>query len=379
MVQTARFQLLSFVLALLVSFTAHSATFENLEGRKVSIDTCSTHLKAPGKTRLQDEEQIIITSWNVENVMENRGSFFLNGVNEETQTYHYERNRENDRPLEDWKFPAKQEKLARVGQDLQINGSPLSHFIVSPEVETLNAADGLYNTGVLAGKYRSILIEGNDERGIDVAFAVRADLDVTIEAETHKDTMWNDPVTHQKVRLFSRDIPVLIIKDGPTGKVLMILAGNHAKSKRDRGGDHESTQLRTAQYEAAKLIFESYKQKYPNTPIFFAGDFNTDAKKGPEVAPIRSIMIDAFDVVGAKDRVTQTYYPPEGGMIASQLDAVFMTENATRYVLKAEVLPEFDRHTGKRLGVPKSFQDRQDNYPSDHRAIAVVLDGSILK
>lgn len=369
-----------FALALLVSLAgyAHGGEFESLEARPVAIETCSMGPKA-GSTRLQDEKRIIVATWNVENVMENRGAYFLNGINPDTSTYHYTREPQNDLALEDWKFEAKQNKILRIGRDLNESGQPLAHFIISPEIETLRAADHLFNSGNLAGKYRSVLIEGNDERGIDVGFAVRADLDVILEAETHKHTLWNDPAERQPMRLFSRDLPVVIVKDRATKKALLILIGTHAKSKRDRPGDPESTMLRTAQHEASKLIIQSYERAYPSTPILLGGDFNTDVRHGREVVAIRSSMKEALDISGATERITETYFPPTGGVVASQFDAIFMNAATSRLVKKAEVLPEYDRITGRRLGVPKSFDDRQRNYPSDHRAVAVVFENLISK
>ncbi len=348
-----------FALAFLVSIAgfAYGAQFENLNAQAVPIASCSTGPRT-GATRLQNEKHIIVAAWNVENVMENGMA--------------------DGKPAPAWKFEGKQGKIARIGQDLNEPGSPLAHFIISPEIETLRAADHLFNSGPLAGKYRSVLIEGNDVRGIDIGFAIRADLDVTIEAETHKNVMWNDSTTGQKVRLFSRDLPVLIVKDRASSKVLIVLVGNHAKSKRDRPGDHESTQLRTAQYQAAKLIVQSYQTRYPTTPVLMAGDFNSDVRTGPEIAPIRALLKDSLDVSGATDRVTETYFPPNGGIVTSEMDAVFMTPATAKYVSKAQVLPEYDRVTGRVLGLPKTFDERERNFPSDHRAVAVVFETAVL-
>lgn len=368
-----------FVLALLVSGAgfAYGGEFENLEGRKVAIESCSMGPK-PGATRLQNEKNIIVATWNVENVMESRGSYLLDGINPETLTYHYILARASNGPPEDWKFEAKQNKILTIGKEMGVPGSPLAHFIISPEIETLRAADHLFNSGELAGKYRSVLVDGNDERGIDVGFAIRADLDVVLEVETHKEAMWNDSAERQKLRLFSRDLPVVIVKDRASRKPLVILMGTHAKSKRDRPGDHESTKMRTAQHEASKLIIQAYERAYPATPILLGGDFNADVRTGPEVAAIRSFMKESLDVSGATERITETYHPPEGGVVPSQFDAIFMTSASTKYVTKAQVLPEYDRVTGRRLGVPKSFEDRQRNYPSDHRAVAVVFESALL-
>lgn len=368
--------------------------FFNLHSKPVPLSECATLLKteaalktaeSPRKLiRLQDRPQIIVTQWNVENVMEYRGKHEYSGVDRNSRKYKHKKARDHDRHMQDWKFAAKQQKINKVGQYWGLPDSELSDFVFAQEIENLNMANKLFNTGVLEGKYRTFLVEGNDGRGIDVALAVRSNLAVDVEIFTHREVEWYDPIERTRARLFSRDLPVAIIKDSRTQKILMIMFGNHAKSKRHREGpggfDHESTILRTAQYEAATILAQGYERRFgPDTPILFAGDFNTSVSTGPEMALVKSLFRDAFDIVGLENRVTQSYFPSKGKAVHQQLDGIMMTRAAERHLRSAMILPEFDRHTGVELGLPQSYEDRTNNYPSDHRAISVLFDAALFR
>ncbi|MEK7745478.1 MAG: hypothetical protein AAB576_02320, partial [Elusimicrobiota bacterium] len=72
------------------------------------------------------------------------------------------------------------------------------------EVENIRALDD-FNRRYLGGAYRALLIEGNDERGIDIAFLVKKDLPFELEHRTHKGEVWRDPILGRETPLFSRD------------------------------------------------------------------------------------------------------------------------------------------------------------------------------
>lgn len=372
----------SFILFFLfVGFSAQAdlsrLQLQGVEPQPVASNECAIILNGPKKTSLKKEERVVLTTWNFENIFEKAGKHIHNGVDPEKEKYDYKRAPERDRPHEDWSYEAKQNKVVNATRYLGEDQIPLSHFIIGTEIESINAAFELFNTGALKDSYDTYLIEGNDERGIDIAFAVRADLDVIVEAETHRNLTWFDPIENERVRLFSRDLPVFIIKDRETKEVLFVIMGNHGKSKRDRaeGRDFESTALRSAQYLAASEIIKGYMERFgENTPLIFAGDFNTDLQSGRETQPIRELLHDTLDIVGAENRVTHNFFPRNGEPKRQQLDGIFVNSRLVKSVRKAMVLPEFDRKTGQVLPEPESFNDRTKNYPSDHHAVSVVLE-----
>ena len=342
---------------------------------------CATLLTA-ARMRLGAEPEVVIAAWNVENVTRPRGPFDVGGV--EAPTGRYERTpRGTDfKKLAPWKFPAKQQKIARA---FEYAGGPpgaLPHFVIAPEVESIEAADHLFDTGPLRDRYRRILTPGNDPRPIDIAFAVRADLDVKLEVETHRHAKWFDRDERVEARVFTRDLPVLIVRDGPTDRPLLILIGQHAKSLRDRarGRDVQSRNLRGAQFAATRAIVDLYRARFgPEIPVVLAGDFNTDVQTAPEMTPIKERLTDAFDALAVTERATHSYHPVEGVTIATQLDAVMVSDSVKPFLRRALVLPEFDHRSGEPLGRPRSLDERNARYPSDHRAIAVVLDGRLFQ
>ena len=354
--------------------------FYDLRATPVDQSHCDWAFTRPAHlVRLGDESAVAITNWNVEGVREQRPRFDALGIDPDAN-YHAPPDPTPAREVPTWKFAAKQRKLMDAAALAGLTAGTLSHFVVLPEVESIATAEELLNEGPLAGRYRTFLTKGNDARGVDLALAVRADLDVTIEFETHVNARWYDPTEDAVARLFTRDLPVLIIRDGPTNRELLILIGQHAKSMRDRsrGADRKSRGLRSAQLEASARIVRHYQQRFgDDVPIVMAGDFNAEMRTAPEVRPLKRVMSDAFDVVGARERVTQTYHPREDVVVASQLDACLVSDVVRPFVRKALVLPEFDHRTGMRLGQPISREDRERNFASDHRAMVTVLDGAL--
>lgn len=381
-------RILTLILGLGLFFGLNAGAFEapkiwNLDSVSVPLEECTVLLgpdTSVGTVKLGDEENIVIAEWNVANVMELRGAFTTDGVNPLTQKYVHKRDESRDRKMDGWKFPAKQKKISEVGYHLGLGREVLPHFIASPEVENAKAGNHLFNTGILQGKYKVFAIEGNDDRGIDVSLQVRADLHVKVEMQTHRHAMWFDPATQREVRLFSRDLPVMIVRDYDSNDVKLIFIGYHGKSKRDRKGDRESDRLATAQFFGAAAIIREYKKRFPGVPIVTAGDLNRDGRFEEEVAPLKAELTDAFDIVEPNTRITQTFHPNRGETVKSQLDAILVSNEVKPFVKKTMVIPEFDHITGEPLDfAPRSFDERNDRYPSDHRMTAIVINGSLFR
>ncbi|MFZ4403586.1 MAG: endonuclease/exonuclease/phosphatase family protein, partial [Pseudobdellovibrionaceae bacterium] len=173
----------------------------------------------------------------------------------------------------------------------QITDDEYPDLMIATEIESQQALEHLASKG-LKDKYKSYLIEGNDSRGIDIGFLVKVDLPFFIEQQTHKDMLW--PLDGRQVRIFSRDVPALLLSKSKGEKPFLIVLGNHAKSKRDGDGDPLSNKLRTAQYEAMAKIITEYQKQFPNTPIVLGGDFNTQVNTAREVQPILPLVKSGF-------------------------------------------------------------------------------------
>ena len=182
---------------------------------------------------------------------------------------------------------------------------------VLTEVESLAALKTL--SSEVASPYKSFLVEGNDMRGIDIGFMIKSDLPIKGEIISHKDRQWKDPVTRRKTPLFSRDLPVLLLRKDNDPKPFLMIFGMHAISMRGRPGDFESTRLRTAQFEGALNIIAEFRETFgADVPVVLAGDFNTSVMFAPEFQAIRQTLASAFDVaqntIPRAARVTHTFH-----------------------------------------------------------------------
>ena len=123
----------------------------------------------------------------------------------------------------------------------------------------------------LAGKYHGImLIDGNDDRGIDVGLFTRPNFHVeTIVSHV------NDEVDGKTV--FSRDCPEFMVRTNNNKQVLMLV--NHFKSK-GFGSQSESNAKRKLQAERVRQIYEQRKAEGIDM-IAVVGDLNDTPASDP--------------------------------------------------------------------------------------------------
>jgi hypothetical protein len=220
--------------------------------------------------RLSDRNGVRVMAFNLMNLFDKVGGY------DQPKPFQFVKRSGGDQEARA-KTPEQERGLAEPFHDTKPD------FAIVTEVENIQALQKYTNKN-LRDAYDSFLIEGNDERGIDIGLIVKKGLKVEVESRSNKDVMWNDPVTKQQVKLFSRDLPVWIIKDATTKKPVLALVGMHAKSKRDRDGDPESNIWRTAQMNgSAKIIETLSKELGEDIPLLWGGDFNTDVQTSSEV------------------------------------------------------------------------------------------------
>ncbi|HYN50712.1 MAG TPA: endonuclease/exonuclease/phosphatase family protein [Thermoleophilaceae bacterium] len=124
---------------------------------------------------------------------------------------------------------------------------------------------------------RVMLIDGNDDRGIDVAVLTKAGFDV-VNVKPHFDD------ADDKGLIFSRDCPEFLITT-PTGETIVVLV-NHLKSK-GYGGQTSSNAKRKRQ---AKRTAEIYQRLIAegHASVAIVGDFNDT----PDSAPLAPLLAD---------------------------------------------------------------------------------------
>lgn len=247
------------------------------------------------------------------------------------------------------------------------------------EVENIAALRD-FNERYLDGRYDVRLIEGNDERGIDVAFLVKKDLPFLVEQRSHKDEAWIDPVLGGGPRaLFSRDLTALVVRAPGKATPLFVMFGTHYKSKRDRDGDPESGILRAAQVERSAEIIARYRAEFgADVPVMLAGDFNGEVGKDEAFRPLFEAagLVDSFDASpnppSEKDRITHTFHPKGGATHYGQMDAVLVSKSLRGAVRKAEAY-RYKNDDGSVRPIPATYEARSLN-PSDHFPVIVTLD-----
>lgn len=271
-------------------------------------------------------------------------------------------------PKEEWQL--REQAKAILESELDV--------VALQEVENIAALDE-FNERYLGGAYKTLLIEGNDPRGIDVAFLVKKDIPFQVEQRSHKGETWRDPVQGgATANIFSRDLTSLVVRAPGRAQPLFVLLGTHLKSKRDRAGDPESAVLRRAQVERAAEVAARYRAEFgEDVPLMLAGDFNGDLNEGPEFAPLwEAGLVNSLDLgekpLRGEERVTHTYHPKDGPAHAAQMDGVLISKSLAALVRRSEVY-RYKNPDGSLKAIPRTYKEREGN-PSDHFPLLVTLD-----
>jgi endonuclease/exonuclease/phosphatase family metal-dependent hydrolase len=154
-----------------------------------------------------------------------------------------------------------------------------------------------------------LVIDGNDDRGIDVGIMSRFPI---VEIRSHVD----DPGASGHP-LFSRDCPEydLLI---PTGERFVVIP-NHLKSKRN-GNDQASQERRRAQAERAHAIAGAALSR--SSFVLIGGDLNDT----PDSETLASLFADGFeDVISHPNYPTDRPGTYETGLARHKLDYLIMS------------------------------------------------------
>jgi endonuclease/exonuclease/phosphatase family metal-dependent hydrolase len=178
-----------------------------------------------------------------------------------------------------------------------------------------------------------MLIDGNDDRGIDVGIMTTGGFDI-VRMSSHVDDLNDaDDSDDKSVRIFSRDCPEFEIKT-PSGSTLLVLV-NHFKSK-GYGDPKKSAQKRLIQATRVREIYEE-RLKDGYEYIAIAGDLNEVPDQWPMDPLIRnkSTLIDVMshpDFVG--DGRPGTY---GNGTKSGKLDYILMSPGLSEKVVAAGI------------------------------------------
>jgi endonuclease/exonuclease/phosphatase family metal-dependent hydrolase len=207
-----------------------------------------------------------------------------------------------------------------------------------------------------------MLIDGNDDRGIDVGIMTRHDFPITRMMSHVDDKDGNNPI-------FSRDCAEYVISTGQNNLLLLV---NHFKSK-GYGSQTQSNARRRRQAQRVREIYEERLSEFPLIAI--VGDFNDTPTSGP-LEPLLGDgqLVDAMAhprfVNSPNDNVLGTF----GKAQTIKFDYILMSPELSRRVDTAGV---------ERRGVWRGVRSRRKMFDdveseldaaSDHAAVWVELD-----
>lgn len=208
-----------------------------------------------------------------------------------------------------------------------------------------------------------MLIDGNDERGIDVAIMTRRNHRIR-SISSHVDDMENG------IRIFSRDCPVFEIETPANNRLTVLI--NHFKSK-GFGSQAASNERRKAQAKRVKAIYQELRAE-GKTNIAVLGDLNDT----PDSDPLKPLM----DQTGLKDISTHGGFDDGGfpGTFGSsgpknKIDYVLLSPELMAKVQGGGVF-----RTGMWPGVQPQKWDKYEEMEepfhaaSDHAAIWAEID-----
>ncbi len=162
-------------------------------------------------------------------------------------------------------------------------------IIALQEVEKLSILREFRDGNGLKEEYpHLVLVEGNDNRGIDVALMSKYPVNDVV---THKDKVF--PVEGQDDRGFLRDLLQADVDVPGDGEVRFFLG--HLASKR---GGKRADRMRIAEAKAAREIVKEQTRDFPGQRYVVVGDFN-DTPDSPAVQELKRKDEDGFGLVDA--------------------------------------------------------------------------------
>ena len=212
-----------------------------------------------------------------------------------------ERERWRDQCLNwDWSEEIVAAKLESVAAAIrQVGGGRGPDVVALQEIENIRILERLANEYLAELDYRPILIEGDDERGIDVAFLSRLPL---ADSPTLHRIDFGDIADGREADTRGILEATFLLPDGSrlTGYAVHFPAPYHP------------TPMRIAAYDTLNRLLAALPD---DRPAFAAGDFNTTGEEDREKAMLERFVRPHWIVVhetGCAGCKGTSYYPPTG-------------------------------------------------------------------
>lgn len=173
-------------------------------------------------------------------------------------------------------------------------------IVVLAEVENKAILDDLNKTELGSAYAQTILIEGNDSRGIDVGVLTKIAPDSVV---SHKDDMFPENGTNGPQFTYSRDCLELHFT---FNQRRLILLGVHFKAKVAPDDPHK----RLAEAQHTRKIADDLHAKFSDAAILILGDFNDTPGSAPcnaVVGAAPNLFVDSADAVPSAERYSYDY------------------------------------------------------------------------
>ena len=265
--------------------------------------------------------------------------------------------------------------LHKVKQLAQIIDQLNPDVLALCEVGGLESLDN-FNFYFLQNRYACFLIEGNSDRGIDVGYLVRKELEPRATLKTYREREFVSG-TGQKI-FFARDVAELRLNNsfGALQAIVLLL---HLKSKWDREGDDpQGSYRREAEFKTLLQIQKELAgQVAADIPIVLTGDFNGIIYPPEQEAEFAQILETnykdtlEFSSVLPEHRFTQVQVSPYQQPKKVQLDYILLPETHQALVQSSFVF-RFQDEFGMELPVPSTMTAKGE-MPSDHYPVVCDL------
>lgn len=252
----------------------------------------------------------------------------------------------------------------------------------------------------LEQKYQAQIIEGNSDRGIDLAYIVKSDSLFKYDLRTHKNRPIDFLYPHEeknpqivsslKSHKFSRDVLELRVfsKEEQCQMPCFVVLNVHLKSQLDKDGiDPLGKKRRAAEFKKLLEIYREISLEFDNNvPVIIGGDFNgrvSALRTDPEFLEIHEMKNNEPDLaltdileyseVPEEKRTTHVQFSPQGRISYRQFDYIFVSNHLKKFIHKNQAyVYRFEDEFGMQLPLPQSLQERK-TLPSDHLPVVLRL------
>jgi len=217
----------------------------------------------------------------------------------------------------------------------------------------------------LNDEYLTFSLPSNSDRGIDLGYVIKKNLEYEIDIHSHIDFALPFPA-----KRFSRDVLRLDLLQNGQIKLIFLLV--HIKSKLDlKKADFEGRTRRVLEVQG---LIDIYKDLlHHNVPILIGGDFNGHAGEKDTEEEFRPIyaQTDLKDIahlagIPEEERFSYVYFNRGGNRFRQQIDYLFISEKYSNLIDPAECyFPRYVNDQGLPLPIPQRMEQK-NSLPSDH-------------